>query len=354
MLPSGCSPFTLRRTAIRPLIAVLGCALVVGVLGCRSRAHSDLYRQRMASEIRVLEDQLYDADYQNRVLRDKVERLQQESLSKTSPERRARPETAPSRDNASSPATPESDYFDDSDFGGDFDVPFVEEGVPVDSPNLPGMEPPGGESEGVGAQDAGSLDTELIPPAAPEPPGKEDLEMPEIVPGEMLPPNQGNQEEKPAGQIQLPDSVQASTPRPPKTIRIHRGLSGGHQFDEDDQIDGMYLVINAVDALGKTVDLADFEIEAELSVVVLDPTLESPEARIGRWDFDPAQVREFIRGNPTSGLFVPIPWSEDRKPESDEVIVHVRLRADEDEMRCQDNLKVGAAAAMAKWTPRGD
>ena len=46
------------------------------IAGCRSRAHNDLYQDKMASEIRVLEDQLYDADYQNRVLRDKVWRLQ--------------------------------------------------------------------------------------------------------------------------------------------------------------------------------------------------------------------------------------------------------------------------------------
>ncbi|MCA9138772.1 MAG: hypothetical protein KDB00_18500, partial [Planctomycetales bacterium] len=47
------------------------------VAGCRGRAHEDLYRAKMANEIRVLEDQLYDADYQNRVLRDELDRIRQ-------------------------------------------------------------------------------------------------------------------------------------------------------------------------------------------------------------------------------------------------------------------------------------
>ena len=50
--------------------------------GCRSRATRDLYTQKMASEIRVLEDQLYEADYQNRILRDKLE---QERAIKSQP-----------------------------------------------------------------------------------------------------------------------------------------------------------------------------------------------------------------------------------------------------------------------------
>jgi hypothetical protein len=175
--------------------------------------------------------------------------------------------------------------------------------------------------------------------------------LPEVFPGELLPPSGDDDADAPRGQIRLPDSIEASTV--PHGLRIHRGLSGGHQFDEDDQIDGIYLVINAVDHLGKTVDLNAFEIDAELTVVVLDPTLEADVARIGRWEFTADEVQGLVRDQPTSGLHVPLRWQEVR-PASDEVIVHVRLRADEDEMRCKEQLSVGAAAAMAKWTPRGD
>lgn len=50
-----------------------GSVLVVS-LGCNGRGHRDVYQQKMAQEIRVLEDQLYEADYENRILMDKLHR----------------------------------------------------------------------------------------------------------------------------------------------------------------------------------------------------------------------------------------------------------------------------------------
>ena len=257
----------------------------------------------MASEIRVLEDQLYDADYQNRVLQDKIQRLREQALEAES-DVRQEPEPAARADEASLPSSPPAAESDPEEM---FEPPFIEEGELADPSDLPGAIPPDRAGSPRSEPDDGdSSGADLIPPSAPEPPGKEDIELPEVFPGELLPPARDGDGESPPGRISLPESVQATSTPFPEAIRIHRGLSGGHQFDEDDQIDGMYLVINAIDKLGKTVDLGAYDIDAELTVVALDPTLEADVARIGRWDFTAEEVQELIRDDPTSGLHVPV------------------------------------------------
>ena len=100
-------------------------------------------------------------------------------------------------------------------------------------------------------------------------------------------------------------------------------------------------------------NLAAFDIAAKLSVVLLDPARDASEARIGRWDFDEQAITELIKSEPISGLHVPIKWHGDR-PAGQEIVVHARLRAEEDEMRCERRLAVVKKKAIAEWTPRGD
>jgi hypothetical protein len=194
---------------------------------------------------------------------------------------------------------------------------------------------------------------ELLPaPGGPEPPGKRDTEIPPIVPGDPLPPPAPDEKDaQPPGKIDLPDSVSTTETGQPETLRIHPALSGGQKVDG--HIDGMLIVVNVVDKLGKTVDLDTFEVDADLSIVILDPQREPSEARIGRWDFSSEQVAELVRSEPISGLHVPIQW-QDSEPLGKEVIVHIRLRGEDDEMRCEQRLKVERQTAIAEWTPRGE
>ncbi len=342
---------------------MLGCVLFAGSTGCRNRVQNDYYRQRMASEIRVLEDQLYDADYQNRVLHDKVTRLETQSQRvKTdipSP-RSANPDGDRSpQSNQDDPLIDlqELDNLGEMEEMEEFAVPLIDEGVPDEEmppPNTHRESDPAardGKRSGSGGRSSG---TELLPPpGGPEPPGKDDLKLPEIDQGELLPPASGNAPETHrAGRVMLPESLQAKTKPVPHNLQIHKGLSGGHQFDGDNQVGGMYLVINAIDRRGRPVDLDRFEVEAELTIVALDPTRKPSEARIGRWEFTAAEVKELIRSEPTSGLHVALRWQEG-EPNSDDVIVHVRLRAEEEEMRCEGRMKIGTSVATAKWSPRG-
>ena len=143
-------------------------------------------------------------------------------------------------------------------------------------------------------------------------------------------------------------------PGPPTVdhISLHPNLSGGHQFDVDDEIDGLYVVVTVMDGADQILSLDQFDVDAEMSIVVLDPAAEVPGTRLGRWDFTPQQVRTFIRSTPTDGLHVPIEWKKLR-PAGQDVIVHVRMAAAEEEMRCQGRLKLEQSVAVSHWLPRG-
>ena len=325
-------------------IAFVACALIALVCGCGSRAHNDLYRQRMAGKIRVLEDQLYDADYQNRVLRDKVIRLQKKEAERPS---KIEPEIAVPR--VFTPPMTDVPSLDDVDMGDSLEVPFVDEGEVSELP--PPVKVPGADDR---SDEGESGDKLLPPPGGPEPPGMEELKLPDVFEGEPSPPPaEGQDDDKPLGQIQLPGALQSKAMPVPQTLRIHQGLSGGHHFDGEPDVAGLYLVINAIDRQGKIVDWTRFDVDAALTVVALDPKRDPSEARIGRWEYNAKQLQELIRNESTSGLHIPVRWQAAR-PSGEDVIVHVRLRGDDEEMRCEAAVKVSEAAAVAEWTPRGE
>ena len=350
----------------------------------------------MAHEIRVLEDQLYEADYHNRVLIDKLEqvRLKSEPARKSKASESRSYESSPARvpsgatsgeripepirdpvPNATPGLTPPE--LPDLDFGEAGAAPgtsanaedasgigaIVDEGQPVDPTEIavPSAQDPfkddanqgqnadGGKSQPAETDESGGL---LPAPGGPEPPSKRDTEIPPVLPGEILPPSiLDGEQDKPPGQILLPDSVQDGEGVPDQ-LRLHPSLSGGHRVDG--KLENMVIVVNVLDARGRPLELTEFDVDAELSVVMFEIGQdESDEARIGRWDFSAEQVQEMVKSEPISGLHIPIRW-QGRQPQGDEVVIHVRLRAEEDEMRCDGRLKVERANAVAEWTPRGE
>lgn len=325
---------------------LMGCALAVTQLGCRSRGHRDAYHAKMANEIRVLEDQLYDADYQNQVLRDKLKRYQGESFETSIDEH------YPPSDASLLPESPPLDA-GQYDMGVGLGDPILDNDAfkPIETPAVP----PQPEPEQQEAESESNVEELPLPPGGPEPPGASDVEVPKIVPGEILPPPaDGDDIPSPPGKVDLPDNLDAKSDAPvPDQLQLHSGLSGGHQFDDSDEVDGLYLVVNVVDQAGRMIDLEQFQIDAQLSVVALDPNLEPDEARIARWEFEADELSRFIRSAPVSGLHVPVKWQGTR-PSGDEVIVHVRLQTDDEEMRCQGRLKVTDRTTIADWTPRGE
>ncbi len=448
-------------------------ACVLLTVGCRAPVQREVYSKRMAHEIRVLEDQLYDADYQNRVLRDELTRVKENCEPASSTVESAPIFQSPQDNGSSQPYGPSQPYDSalpppvvdpqyDSGYSGHAgdekiiddrpltDLPSnyqMDHGLAGDRyavPSVPYVPVPEGTASsggtiGSGVPDGASgfagdsptvidadvqpttplttppLPTEAkaaeaspfqprpdseaalpapkfttpvptppvptpqvpsssgelpapsvvpVPPGEPEPPGPSSFKAPPLLPGNPIPPaaNGGD----PPGAIPLPQGVKdliysrPALPEPaqPQHIQLHSGLSGGHQFDQDDEIDGMYLVINVIDNQGHAINLRDFDINASLTVVVLDPaaTIDGTDAtssRVGRWDFDTEQISTFVRSVPVDGLHIPIEWLG-IEPVGDEVVVHVRLQAESEEMRCQGRVQLKKDNAIAKWMPRGE
>ena len=318
----------------------------------------------MAGEIRILEDQLYEADYHNRVLNDQLERCRVKAQTgRGSATPAPPPESAnhsalspkssvttpmPAPIQQSDPAFSQPGVIDmDAGFGDEqLAVPSVDMGEPVAPESIETDAPP---IEPVPLSDPSP--EELPAPGLPEPPGANDTEIPQIDPGEVLPPPvRGEQEPNRPGKIELPPGVRGDSGIPEK-LKIHAGLTSGVQENGDQN--QMSVVIHVVDKLGQTVDLESFDIDAELSIVLLDPSRQPAESRIGRWDFPREKIATLIQKHPISAIRVPVEWNGDL-PKGKEIVVHARLRAEEDDMRCQRRVAVKKDKVIAEWTPRGN
>lgn len=388
-----------RRPGTAVPTGLIAVALALLSCGCRGRAQEEIYQQKLTGEIRVLEDQLYQADYQNRILMDRVRRAEAKAneldaaTNRRPAVQKRSPPNASSRPSAAGPlAQPEPDpntsgdpaaaqspgdrttrprVPDPDDAGPLLDLDpdsLIDPGEPA-KPDEIEMRPPADAKPAGRAPATDSAPSAKSPkpqpmqlalaPGGPQPPGADDMRVPPIEPGSAEPPPPGGVSlEGPPGQIELGSDLRflgraaASTVvAPPAKIEVHPSFSGRYRFDDEQVSEGMLLVVTALDADDKTVKLADFEIDAELTVVALDPTREPSEARIGIWEFTPDQVQELVRERPISGLHIPVRWQNDQ-PTSDDVLVHVRLRTDDEELRCEGTIKLNRAAGMAQWTPR--
>ena len=395
-----------NRLADRSKLPFLLAALSFATLaGCRGTAQREVYDAQMAHEIRVLEDQLYEADYQNRVLIDKIESLKlksaapfhQNDVQDSGGALRNRP-SIPTPVRPEFQQTPNSNYLpspsndpvldnikdldaiiddgqqeplmpappsieklelpapDSSPSNGKTlpsrSLPVTPDETETGSPEFPkddnrlGFLP---ESSPYSTQ-IGRNEPLLAAPGGPEPPGRNSLIAPPVIHGEMLPPPGKNPEPlQPPGQIVFPSSPEVPTP---EQLKLHSSLSGGtsHQGETDQ----MMLVVNVLDKNGRPLQLANYDVNADLSVVLFDgDTEQSDSTRLGRWDFNPQEVLSLIKDEPVSGFHIPIQLDQ-LQPQQKVVQAHVRLRSEEDEMRCNGTIRVTRENAAALWAPRAD
>lgn len=322
-----------RRGLVAALLVVMVCAG-----GCRGNAQRDLYAEKMAGEIRVLEDQLYAADYENKVLRQKLERA-----------READGEPAAGPKSTSAPR----------DRATELPSRIDEDRSPADTRLLP---PPSGTPRGE--SDEAIEDRRIEVPgrnerrdegeSGLEPPDESDLEMPEIEIGSPAPPLSAtgepelppNRIPKTEAQEQLEESLMP--PPMPAGLAIHPGFSGSHTFDDEESSTGVYLVVHFVDDEGKPLDMRDTAIEAELSIIILDPTPELEDPRLGRWDFTAEEIEPLRRDAPTDSLHIALPWG-DNEPAGDEVKAYVRLSNGDQHLDGEATVHLRRPESVAGW-----
>jgi hypothetical protein len=324
--------------ALPLLIAIFG--------GCRGSAYREVYQQKLIREVRTLEDRLNEAEYQNQVLLDELGRSRDQVMippnsrggfpSSSLPRQLAEPRPSPSA-NTLGPGR---------------------EATPPARPTLPAR-PLDGQQPIRDPQSAPAGEPALVPPTMPIPPGRETVEFPDVDLGEPVPPaGRDATIELPPGQVPVPNlPPPAAVPQTlelpePVGIRIDPAMSGGHRDDEPESRTGMQLLIQAIDQQGNPISLDQFEIEADLTVVLRDPSVDPADSELGRWEFAASELHAMTRPGPRGGLQVYLTWQDNKLPQQSKVIAQVRLVAEEMELEAEAELST-IEPEIADWTPRG-
>lgn len=393
----------------RLTLALLGFACSLALSGCAGRAYNDLYIENMAAEIRDLEDQLYEYDHQYRVLEQELESLRQQHHSlapKLSPSHQSSPHSSNS---PTSPTQPLEFYPRES-------APFVPgpafpeevDAEPQSILDLGNDRLEGGSSAGGGA----TGEPENVMPASPfprqelpPPPSNnrslpnsrpttgsdidfdlDGLMPPDIELGEPMPPpltvlpsgdgglvvsnslernlsrvgvnaqlaSRGTvveDGEVVGGGATIRPAVEKVTDTRVVELAFHPSLSRAMNFDDQSDDDGLYLVLQPLNEQGQMVPGA-----AELSIVVLDPSREGNQARIGRWDLSAGEVQNKLRPIGSSqGIHLTLPWNGP-DPGADRVIVFVRYTFTDGRQVIGEKtfFIAGDNGLQTVWAPRGE
>lgn len=449
------------RHSGRVLLITMACLVVPSMTGCRGRAKQEVYSQKMAREIRLLEDQLYEADYENRVLIEKLRRAKAAAAAAATsppPAQRRTPNLSqglskPSVTDTKRPPEPVVDpepnssqndagTSDDFDMGSGLEDPeFIDPGVPdkftprdqplsdpddppsSDSGATPGTEdiPPGTKPPSDTPFDFGNgmdLDSMIDPgepfipdtdpgtllpaPTQPVPPGPNDLKFDPVVPGDPVPPSSpSGRPDNPPGQIELPAGLGmlgglGKVNGAPEKIELYVAKLSVNEknslprFVSDTTstqqsatnpdyppTEGIDVVVDSLDQYGHGIALigeshdpltklassekpqpkampASLE-QTFLSVVVLDASKTGDDAKLGRWDFGPDQLVRLQQMSavdlPRESLRIPIRW-KDKQPAGEKVVVFVRLKQGERDVRCDVEMDLRSKASVAGWLPR--
>lgn len=402
------------RQSNRPLylLGLLTIVLAGAGFGCRHRAYSDLYVENMAAEIRDLEDQLYEYDNEYRILERELATLRAQnaqlngnssapdssssgksfaplefmtpkeptvvptpSPTEAVPAEEIPPANSILERNESTPP-PSGSRSGDSNRTSPFDALRNEE-APDDGfdSNTPGSN--GFDSEGLLPPkiELGEPSPPPLPTSATrvenisQPTNAMELNLSRIeVPAQLAsqkktldssnvagPHSSGSKDpnglELEPGFATISPAVEEIRDQRIVELAFHPTLSRAANFDDETDDDGLYLVLQPKNASGQVVTIT-----ADLSVVVLDPSREGREARIGRRDYSAEEVRaKMIKHGTRQGIHLTMPWNGP-DPGADRVIVFVRytFRDGRQVIGEKTFFVSGPGGLKTVWAPRGN
>ncbi len=346
---SRIEPSCRQRPPIR--LVWLVAAVVAGLGGCRGNQARRMYEEHMAAEIRILEDQLYQADNEIRILRQELDQQAPSRLEPQADTPRNSPTPAPAPKSPSK-TTPKSTTPPR--------IPLVPQDDPApprsSNPRLPNnssnAEPPNIDVS------PGSPAPSILPPAPrsngntppsmdipPEvPPTKlgnpQDIQPPPVRNDDIVDPNQtppnidvGSAVLPPPKtiappdakeKVKLPTNVQRMLDEPagpPEEIRLDPAET--KPFSQNDR-GGLDVVLLAFDGDGRPT-----KINNAIEIAVIDPAIEGPEGRLGRWFVQPDQVRQATGTDQVVRLHL---FWEDGVPANRTAKVFVRMRDQENKL----------------------
>lgn len=293
------------------LAAIAGAPLS---LGCQRDAYVDAYFDMLNAEKRVLEDRLYETQYDYEQALAELETLRGGAKGGRKPESRKR---------ASDSARPSTEPAQDE--------PPEDSGVPKEAPELPKIELPPGVEEG-----------KRQPPA----PGvmRQASTVKDASPGVATKPRALNDDE-------LAAAIVSALDQRVESVHLNPRLTGGADFDGQPGDDGICVLVEPRNRSGDFVPEA-----ARISIVMLDPARSGEAARIARWELDAEAARAFLRTDSLDqGLLLRLPWQE-ALPQGNRAHLFVRyFAADGRKLEADQEIETKSYERIAQsWTPRRD
>ncbi len=282
----------------------VGVAITLAALtlGCRRDAYTDAYFDMLNAEKRVLEDRLYETEYNYEQALAELEAARGNAKSGKKPAGRTRSEE---------PLTePQGDE-------------------PSESPELPKIELPPGVEEGKRRKTSPNV----MRPASTV-----------VAQSAALSPHR-----RPLSENELAAAIVSALDQRVETVHLNPRLTGGADLDGQPGEDGISVLIEPRNRSG------DFVPEpAHVSVVLLDPAKSDDAARVARWDLDADATRKLMQtDSPDRGLLLRLPW-QDTPPESKRLQLFVRyVTADGRKLETDREIQLDSQDRVAySWTPR--
>ena len=289
----------------KTLILVLVCSTL---FGCRRDPYVDVYFDMLNTEKRLLEDRLFEAEYN-------YERALRELQA-------CRTKSAPSR---------ARETRDEDD----------RRAPPIEAPDLPEIElPPGFSSSDVRWSDrrARPVGTGVAPRFSDQFSDPSDQ-------GEIV--RSGRDRADPAP----PAGTRPPADQRVVAIDLNARRTGGIELDGMPGDDGISVLIEPRNAAGQFVAKS-----AAISIVLLDPLQRDEQARFARWDFDLSAAQRMMQTQGSDrGLHVQVPWT-DAPPTTDRLHLFVRYSTEDGRVLESDREIVLRLPGLVadRWTPRAD
>lgn len=290
------------RNSIRVWAALALAALLPG---CRRDAYTDAYFDMLNAEKRVLEDRLYEAEYNYEQALDELKAAKANAKDA---------KKSPSRTRSTEPEGPLTE---------------PQNGEPEVTPEPPTIElPPGVEADK--RRKAGPASVRPASAVVARAPAQAALS-------------------RPLSDEELAAAIVSALDQRVEMIHLNPRLTGGADFDSQPGDDGISVLVEPRNRSG------DFVAEpAQVSVVLLDPARSDETARVARWDLDAEATRRLLHtDSPDRGLLLRLPWPES-PPENRRLQLFVRyLTADGRKIEAEREIEINARDLVAaRWTPR--
>ena len=380
--------------SIRWLIANIAIAwLAVTATGCRQQVYHELYAEQNAREIRALEDRIFEYESEFRMLEHEAEnyaaeneRLRQQLATQ------GRSSQDSKRGHSSSPApiveeewsgpsvlmpTPDKTPNEPAQDGKSFSLtpkgsqesqltPSVVEPPELKSNANPAIKEPSGVPASPFPTQQPSNNppkTELNTPPAILPPPQMDMRdrsqtdlrssrivVPEMEASASTVRQASAEETRPSQRVENTQGVVQADQRIVEVV-FHPSLCRGNNLDDKPGDDGIYVVLQPMNAKGEFVPAV-----AKITIVASDPASQEEDPRIALWTFSMEESQKTLQPNGRSqGFHFPLSWQQ-IEPQGERLHVMVRFEWPNGKtLVAQHDIVLNRKDSLRSvWTPRSE